>query len=143
VKVVYLETSAMLAWLLGEARANEAKSQIDEAQTVVTSAVTFVEAERTLIRLEAQRLLSAGHAEILRGLISRSRAGWVSMEISEEVRGRAGRFFPSEPVRTLDAIHLATALLFMRVFPALEILSFDQRILMNARALGIGIAIQP
>ena len=142
-KAIYFETSALLAWLLGEARATDVKAHTDEAQTVVTSALTLIEAERALIRAEAEHLLNAGQAEILRGLISRCKAGWILMEISEDVRARASRFFQSEPVRTLDAIHLATALLFMRVFPALEILSFDQRILMNARALGIGTANQP
>jgi hypothetical protein len=59
------------------------------------------------------------------------------MEISEDVRMRASRFFPAEPIRTLDALHLATALLFMQAFPSLELLSYDQRILKNAAILGI------
>jgi len=42
-----------------------------------------------------------------------------------------------EPVRTLDAIHLATTLAFTRAFSDLEIVSFDRRLLENARALGI------
>ncbi|MBM3792162.1 MAG: type II toxin-antitoxin system VapC family toxin [Acidobacteria bacterium] len=60
------------------------------------------------------------------------------MEISEQVRERAARAFPAEPVRTLDALHLATALLFMRVYPDLRILTYDRRIADNAQALGIG-----
>jgi hypothetical protein len=127
---------------MGEPCSSEVKSHIDAAQTIVTSALTLVEAERALIRAEAQQMLNAGQAEKLRGLLSRCKAGWILMEISEEVRARASRFFPSEPVRTLDAIHLATALLFMRVFPALELLSYDNRVLLNARALGIGTTIQ-
>jgi hypothetical protein len=73
----------------------------------------------------------------LRGLLERVKASWILMEISEEVRLRAGRQFPIEPIRTLDAIHLATALIFMRAFPNLFILSFDHRILENAQPLGI------
>ena len=135
--VIYFETSALLSWLLGEPHAAEVKSQIDNAQTVVTSSLALVEAERALIRAESQGILGSGEAEKLRGLLARSKSSWMLMEISEEVRARAGRFFPAEPVRTLDAIHLATALMFMRVFPALELLSYDQRILRNAAALGI------
>jgi hypothetical protein len=59
------------------------------------------------------------------------------MMISEGIVERCGRPFPIEPVRTLDAIHLASALEFTRAFPDLEMLSFDQRILDNAEALGI------
>jgi uncharacterized protein with PIN domain len=136
-KTVYLETSALLAWLLGEPSAAEVKSRVDAAQTVATSCLTLLEAERALIRGETQGILKAGQAEKLRGLLSRSKAGWVLMEISEEVRARANRVFPSEPVRTPDAIHLATALVFMRVFPELELVSCDRRILENAASLGI------
>lgn len=62
------------------------------------------------------------------------------MEISDEVRSRAGRVFPVEPVRTLDAIHLATALIFMRAFQDFQLLSYDERLLENSRPLGIDTA---
>jgi ABC-type hemin transport system ATPase subunit len=85
------------------------------------------------------KTLRTGDAERLRGLLARSKAGWILMEISEEVRERATRVFPDEPVRTLDAVHLATALVFLRAFPALELFSYDERILRNAKALGLSI----
>ena len=137
-KTVYFETSALLAWLLGESRSAEVKKRIDSAEVVVTSVLTLVEAERALVRAETGKLLNAGDGEKLRGLLARSKTGWILMEISEDVRARASRFFPAEPLRTLDAVHLATALVFMRVFPELELLSYDERILKNARALGMG-----
>jgi predicted nucleic acid-binding protein len=136
-KALYLETSALLAWLLGEPSAAEAKMRVDTAQAVATSWLTLLEAERTLVRGETLGVLKAAEAEKLRGLLNRSKAGWLLMEISQEVRERAAQVFPLEPVRTLDAIHLATALIFMRVFPSLELLSFDSRILRNAESLGI------
>jgi len=136
-KTIYIETSALLSWLLGEPVSAEVKSRINNAGTVATSTLTLLETERALIRGEIQGMLSAGDAEKLRGLLARARSGWVLMEITEEVRTRASRFFPVEPLRTLDAIHLATALVFTRVFPTLELLSYDSRILRNVAALGI------
>ena len=137
---VYVESSALLTWLLGEPRAHEVSTALDKAQTVVTSVLSLVEVERALNRAEVQRILTAGQAERLRGMLVRSTAGWILMEISEEVRARAGRVFPVEPVRTLDAIHLATVLMSMRAFPDLRLLSYDERILANARPLGIDTA---
>ncbi len=142
-KAIYFETSALLAWLLGEPCAAEVKKHVDNAQTVVTSALTLVEAERAIISAESQEIVKAALAEKLRGLLARSQAAWSIMEISEDVRNRASRFFPAEPVRTLDAIHLATALMFIRVFPNLEFFSYDRRILKNAKALGIRTIIEP
>lgn len=134
---IYVESSALLTWLLGEPRAREVISVLNRAQTVVTSVLSLVEVERALNRAEHQRVLTAGQAQRLRGMLSRGRAGWILMEISDEVRARAGMAFPVEPLRTLDAIHLATALMFLRVFPDLRLLSFDSRILENALPLGI------
>jgi uncharacterized protein with PIN domain len=138
VRALYLETSAVLTWLFGEARAGEVRSEADAAELVATSALTFAESERALVRAENEGLLRSADAQKLRGLLHRARAGWMVMAVSEEVLARTSRPFPVEPVRTLDAIHLATALAFMKALPDLRILSFDARILENARALGTG-----
>ena len=42
-----------------------------------------------------------------------------------------------EPVRSLDAIHLATALEFTKVVATLGVLSFDTRITDNLDPLGL------
>jgi predicted nucleic acid-binding protein len=134
---IYLESSAILKWLLGEPDAERVLSKINRTEAVVTSVLTLVEVERALIRAETWKMLTSGQAERLRGLFARAKASWILMEISAEVRARAMRGFPAEPVRTLDAIHLSTALIFLRVFPDLEMLSFDQRIRDNGSILGI------
>jgi predicted nucleic acid-binding protein len=115
----------------------EVISLLNQAETVATSVLSLLEIERALNRAEHQRILTAGQAARLRSMLARSKAGWIMMEITEEVRSRASGMFPVEPVRTLDAIHLATALIFMRAFPDLQLLSYDERILEYARPLGI------
>ena len=135
---LYLETSAVLNWLLGQARANEVRESVDAAEVVVTSALTFAETERALVRAESEELLRAADGQRLRGLLQRASAGWMKMMISDEILARAGRPFPVEPVRTLDAIHLATALAFTKAFADLRLLSLDRRLTGNARALGLG-----
>lgn len=134
---LYVETSAILAWLLGEKRADEVRAAIDDAEVVVTSSLALAEAERALIRLEHDHLIQAAQAQRLRGTLARARAGWMSMAVTEDVLDRSARRFPAEPVRTLDAIHLATALEFTKALPDLALLSFDRRILDNAVALGL------
>ena len=136
--VLYLESSAALAWLLGESRSLEVIAKVDEADTVVTSVLTLLETQRALIRAERQNILTAGQCNKLSGMLARASSGWVLMEISQPVRERAARAFPAEPVRTLDALHLATALFFMQVYPDLQIVTYDRRIAENAQVLGIG-----
>ena len=126
-----------MTWLLGESRADEVISLVNNAKTVVTSVLTLLEAERGLIRVEGQKILTAAECQKLRGLIARTKNAWVLMELSQEVRNLAGRRFPVEPLRTLDAIHLATALVFLKAYPDLQMLSYDRRILDNLRPLGL------
>ncbi len=134
---LYLETSALLAWLLGEPRSREVISRINAAKTVVTSVVTLLEAERVLVRAEAQGILAAAHSQKLSGMLAKAAKGWMLMELSEQVRKRAAEKFPLEPVRTLDAIHLSTALIFTRPFPDLTLFTHDDRIRQNALTLGL------
>src|SRR5262249_53264306 len=129
--------SALLAWLVGQRQADEVRSIVDAARSVVTSSLTFAETSRAILRLERESKVKAGDAQRIRGILGRARASWMGMTISEEILERASRRFPVEPVRTLDAIHLATALEFLKTFPDLRILSFDERILRNAESLGI------
>ncbi len=104
---------------------------------VETSALTFAEAERALVRAESEELLLAADGQRLRGLLQRASAGWMKMMTSDEILARAGRPFPVEPIRTLDAIHLATALAFAKAFADLRLLSMDRRLADNAGALGL------
>ncbi len=138
--VLYLETSAVLAWLLGESTAGRVRTVVDRAETVVTSVLTIVEAHRALVRAETGGLISAADRQRLRGLLARVQRGWTMMEVSADVRNRAGEAFPIEPVRTLDGLHLATALAFARAYPDLFVLSFDRRFLDNATPLGLALA---
>jgi len=138
VKSLYVETSAVLTWLLGQTHADDVRARVDAAEVVMTSSLTFAETERAVIRAESERLIRAADGQRLRGLLQRASSGWMRMTVSEEILARAGRSFPVEPIRTLDAIHLATALAFTRAFSDLQILSFHRRLLDNARALGLG-----
>ena len=134
---IYLESSAVVHWLLGQSRAAEVRQRVDQAEVVLTSALTVTETERVLIRAEGQEAIKGGDAQRLRGLLNRVQASWTRMAVTSDVLARAGRAFPVEPVRTIDAIHLATALEFVAAYPDLQMLSFDERVRSNAEALGI------
>ena len=139
-KALYVETSSILSWLLGEARGEEVRQILDSASHVVTSGLTLLEANRALIRYQAQGGIREAEKQRAIGLLAQVASGWSVMEISETIRNRAGLAFPSEPVRSLDAIHLATALEFASAFSEVIILSFDDRVRINARMLGLALA---
>ena len=133
----YLESSAAVSWLFGESGASDVVRRMDEAEIVVTSQLTIVEVERAIHRAIVQKLIKEASAQKLRGLLARERKKWVTMGLTDGVLARAGSAFPIEPVKTLDAIHLATALAFAAEFPDIGMLVLDRRLLANAAALGL------
>ena len=60
--------------------------------------------------------------------------------ITDAVLARVRRPFPVEPIRTLDAVHLATAELLDEPPQLMTIVSRDDRVRDNAVALGFAIA---
>ena len=60
--------------------------------------------------------------------------------MSDEVLSRAQRAFPAEPVRTVDALHLASALLVRSATSDLTVLALDGRVRRNGRALGFALS---
>lgn len=60
--------------------------------------------------------------------------------VTSELLARAGRPFPAGPVRTLDAIHLATAELPGEPLPLIVLVARDAHVRDNAVGLGCAIA---
>jgi predicted nucleic acid-binding protein len=136
---IYAETSAVLRWLFGEKGAADIVGHLRAADKVVTSRLTWIETHRVVRRAEReQRIGEAGVAEIL-AAFSRAAAHWALLELTRDVAERAAEAFPVEPVRTLDAIHLASALFLRRSLSDLALLSTDERIRGNGARLGFQI----
>ena len=134
---VYAETSAILSWLFGEEEAGYAMDALDRANAVVTSALSIIECRRALLRAEAGKLVSAADGSRLLGILTRTFMQWTILEVTPVVRERAGQRFPVEPVRSLDAIHLSSALTLLHVHPDLRVLSVDERLVANLQPLGL------
>lgn len=134
---LYVESSAILSWLFGEARSSLVRDLLATGRLVVSASLTLVEAERALVRGELDGRLSSAQRRLLRGLLAREVARWRLAELTATVRARASQPFPVEPVRSLDAIHLASALEVLELYPDLQVLSFDERIRANLAPLGL------
>jgi predicted nucleic acid-binding protein len=102
----------------------------------VTSALTFAEGARAIVSARVSgRLTPAEERAAVRGLRVFERRCYV-VAITDAVLARVGRPFPVEPVRTLDAVHLATAELLGEPPQLVTIVTCDARVSDNARALG-------
>ena len=138
---LYAESSAVLAWLLDEPVAKTVGGRLSAADLVLTSDLTSVECERALVRLS---LTGGGddaaEVAILRSRLNRVVGHWIRLSLYEDVLERARLPFPHEPIRSLDALHLASALAIRWAVPDILILSLDKRIRTNAAQLGFEVA---
>jgi predicted nucleic acid-binding protein len=136
---LYAESSAVLAWLLDEASAPEIRRLLGAAAAIVASDLTLVECDRVLIRATTLGELTEAEAADRRAQLATAASHWHVLQVAQEVVDRARQPFPGEPIRTLDALHLASALTARRAIRGLGLLSLDDRIRSAAARLGIDV----
>jgi predicted nucleic acid-binding protein len=136
---LYAESSAVLAWLLEEPTADPVEAAFDRAEGVVASDLTLVECNRALIRAHVLGELTEIETLRRRTLLEAVSAHWTFLKIDREILERARHRLPVEPIRTLDALHLASALAARSAVSDLALLSLDQRVRENGAALGFDI----
>lgn len=134
---IYLETSALLNVLFREKGYEALSTTIERADIVTTSSLTIIESRRAIARCLSEKRILEATARTLLGTIASSSRSWDILQITIEVQERASSSFPLEPVRTLDAIHLASALELKSLYPDLKVCSTDERILKNLEPLGL------
>jgi len=128
-KVIYIDTSAAMKLVRPEAQSAELSRWF--SQRKATSVLIEVELMRATRRTAPERLARA--SDVLRGI------GMVTLSPSVITRA-AG--YDDRDLRSLDAIHLATAEHVVSVaHEVLEaIVAYDERLLAAARAIGLPVA---
>jgi uncharacterized protein len=135
--IAYVDSSVVLRLALGQPDALAEWHDVDEG---VTSALTEVECLRTLDRLRLLEGLSDEQVALRREAIYALFRTVSVVDISRLVLERAAQPLPTS-LGTLDAIHLATALLWReRSAQELVLATHDAALAVAARALGMAVA---
>jgi predicted nucleic acid-binding protein len=126
--VIYLETSALVKLIRIEDESDDLGDWLDEHTEIrwITSALTEVELPRA-IRAVAQEGLPSVPAVLAR--LDR-------FEIDPIIRSTAAAY-PNPALRSLDAIHLATAQTAAATAPLTALVTYDSRLSQAADSLGI------
>ena len=125
--MIYLDTSVALAHLLAEDRLPPAALW---QEPLISSRLLEYE---IWTRIHARKL-TRSHGDEVRSLLSRV----AFIELSPPVLSRALEPFP-KPVRTLDALHLASIDFLRRQGQAVQLAGYNGRLVDAARALRIPI----
>ncbi|MBI3184990.1 MAG: hypothetical protein HYZ28_22850 [Myxococcales bacterium] len=115
------------------------EKRLGRSKRVVTSTLTFLEAHRTLRWAEIEGRADRALLRSARGKLRSLEQAWHQRAVDSTVLARGRDTFPVEPIRALDAIHVATALLWREQVEEVVVFSCDRRVRENADALGLGV----
>jgi predicted nucleic acid-binding protein len=123
--VIYIDTSVFLAYLWAEDRRPPGALW---QQTLIASRLLVYEA---WTRIHA-RQANASHGHAAQEMLTRINI----VELSPDVLARALESWPS-PVRTLDALHLASIIFLLKRNQQIKLATYDERMKRAAGLLGI------
>jgi predicted nucleic acid-binding protein len=134
----YFDTSALAKRYIDEAGRHEAL-QLLRRHTFVASAVLPIELRGALKRRVAEGTIDAARVPAILSRVAADRAHWTLVEVGAEVLAAAETLVATRPLRTLDAIHVASAQLFASrmSLPALLFVSADRRQTEAAAEVGL------
>ncbi len=132
---IYVDSSAYVSALVGEPQGPTIASRLAESE-VVSSVLLVAETERALLRLARERRITPMAFRERRELFARDLERIELREVDFELC--AGTAFPAlSTPRTLDLIHLRTALWFHRRSPLAAFLTLDETQRNAAREFGL------
>jgi predicted nucleic acid-binding protein len=134
---LFAESSALVAWLLWEGDGPRVMPYLRAARVSWLSAVAAPECRRALLRAKAQGRVDARYVRRSISALDRFVEDSRVVLVDEDILDRAGDPFPVEPIRTLDAIHLASLERARQTSSRVILLSLDDRVRDNAMHLGI------
>jgi predicted nucleic acid-binding protein len=140
----YFDTSALVKRYVDEVGRREVL-QLLRRHDVVASAILLVELRGALRRRATEGTLDAAKVPDILKRVAADRAYWTVVEVSEEVLVVAETLVATHPLRTLDAIHLASAKFFAAQVATTELMfvSADKRQTEAAAAIGVQTRLVP
>jgi predicted nucleic acid-binding protein len=134
--ILYLDTSALLRLVLREPGGLE---HLRSSEGLVSSEILAVESLRTIDRLRLRGVLSAEEAASRRQVVTEWLEAVDLVLLQRPILARASEPFPTS-LGTLDALHLATALVWQdRMHQRLTMATHDRDLGLAARSFGIDV----
>lgn len=134
--IVYLDSSALLRLILREPQSLDL-ADLRSCESLVSSELLAIECPRTFDRLRLQGSLTTDEAATRIGVLKDWLEAIDLVLLQRPILARASEPFPT-PLGTLDAMHLATALVWRdRMGQELTMATHDGDLAIASRAFGI------
>ena len=133
--IAYVDASVALRLVLGQPEPLDTWSDID---LPITSELTRVEGARTIDRARIRGDLTDAEVAQKHQALTEQTERFLLLPLDHIVMRRAADTFPTT-IGTLDALHLATALIWRDEEPNLVLATHDSELAIAARALGFDV----
>ena len=133
--MIYWDTSALVKQFLAEVGTEEVLAFRTQDLPHATSMITYSETFSALRRRARERFLSVARYRTAMDLFKRDWPAFVRVQLDEEIIMLSAKLIERHPLRTLDAIHLASVLQLQQLVgePSLFV-SSDSQLLQAATA---------
>lgn len=138
--VLYLDTSALLKAFIEEEGTAEVRAWMQAADVHASSSIAALEIASALARLAREGASKAAIAKT-HAAFEEAWKDFAQVEV-DEVLGQAARLVGKHPLRSLDAIHLASALRIQGSGYDLHFACFDSRLSAAAHQEGLKVLSQ-
>lgn len=133
-RVAYLDSSAFVKLYMEEPGRDVIEELLSQTEAVTTSVIAYTEVRAAFSRaLRRNDLNEEEHAQMVEAFES-DWQGVNELEVTPEIYRLAGDLTVSHPLRGMDALHLASAVL-AKTDVEIQFLSFDQVLQQAADAL--------
>ena len=124
--ILYLETSSLVKLYVEEEGYKAVKRLLQEADSIVTSALSYVEAKSAFSRKKREGGISKRDHRKVMELFNVEWDGYFHVEVSKDICIEAGALAESYPLKAYDAVHLASYMYVKkRIDAEIKFSSFD------------------
>ena len=139
--MIYLDSSALLKIWVYESQSEDVRRAFENADQAATSAIAQVECRAALARLRRTGLLSEQHTALALAQQDADLQALIQHHVTGGILDDAGQLALRHQLKSLDAIHLASALT-LRLLSAtapLVFMTFDLKLSRAAAAEGLDV----
>ena len=131
--LAYFDTSTLVKNYVREAGSSRVRALLARYE-FLSSAITPIELHSAVQRRHRQREITQANYNSIISRVANDRSYWQLVEMVPQVLSKAEELIKTENVRTLDAIHIASAIIIQESFPTpLPFISADERQLAAAQ----------
>ena len=131
--LAYFDTSALLKNYMRETGSARVRALLTSYK-LLSSAITPVELQTAVQRRHREREITRSNYNSVVSRVAIDRSYWQLVEVVPQVLSKAEELVMTENVRTLDAIHIASAMIIQDSFPTrVPFISADERQLATAQ----------